>query len=186
MVDSVSPEMVTVPARAHANGPSRPITVLPFAEVKVPPAIVILPKRLKKVPLLVTVPPALMVIGVKTLVSWPPKRSDIPILKVPPLFTMMPALALLAREPLVPINNVPPFTVVVPVKVLAPESVSVPVPCLVKLPVPEIAPPIEFDVPLELIVRLLREETVELIVTFPAPDEIVRLVVLDFECAPIE
>ena len=69
MVDCVSPETVTVPARAQASGPSKPALVKPLVEVSVPPANVRVPKRLKKVPLLVKVPPALTVMGVAALVT---------------------------------------------------------------------------------------------------------------------
>jgi hypothetical protein len=82
-------------------------------------------------------------------------------------------------------TKVPPEIVVDPPNELLEASVRVPVPCFVKLPVPEIKPLIEFDAPLESIVRLLKEDTVELIVTFPDPEEIVKPVALDLAEAPI-
>ena len=83
-------------------------------------------------------------------------------------------------------TKVPPEIVVVPPYELLKVSVKVPVPCLVKLPAPEITPLIELDAPLESIVRLLKEETLELIVTLPEPDEIVNPVTFVVDAAPIE
>ena len=162
MVDCVSPEVVTVPASAQASGPSKPAIVKPPVEVSVPPASVRLPKRLKKVPLFVIVPPALIVIGVSTLTVCTPNTSCLPKLSVPPSLTVMPALALFAIAPPVPTNNVPPLIVVVPVYVFAPVSVSTPAPCLVKVPVPEIT--------LETVKSLLRLNiNAALLVTLPEP-----------------
>ena len=66
IVDCVLPVTVTVPARVQAMLSGK-VCVYPPVEVSVPPARVRLLKRLKKAPLLVMVPPALIVIGVTTL-----------------------------------------------------------------------------------------------------------------------
>ena len=92
------------------------------------------PACMSKAVVLVKVPLAIMppVSCTPSTVSLNPPKS-----KLPPLTTNA---LVSANRSAAPKARVPALTVVVPMKVLAPDSVSVPLPCLVKPPVPPMAP----------------------------------------------
>ena len=120
---------------------------------------------------------------------------DVPAPAPPPLEPSKLTVPLLTNPPVSVSEKLPEgvrlrvalaLTVVEPVKVLLAERVVEPEPAKVRLVAPDNTPLIELEALLDVMVRAVKPETVELIVTLPAPDESEREGVFVLLDAPSE